>query len=385
MAKRPHVMLIIETSLVYGRAALRGISRYLVEHQPWSLYLDLRELMVDPPAWLDTWDGDGVISRSTTPAFAEKLRRLGKPCVDLTDIYGDQGLPHIWTNHVDVGRMAAAHLLERGFRQFAFCGFSGHDWSAKRREGFRAALADVSCTCSIFESPWEATRTHSWEEQQHRIGAWLQSFPKPIGVMACNDMRGQHVLDACRRQELAVPEEAAVIGVDDDELVCGLCDPPLSSVKLNPERVGFEAAAMLDQLMRGKKLTEKKLLVSPLGVVPRQSTDVLAIDDSQVAAAVRIIRQRACDGITVDDVLQQVPMSRSVLERRFRRYLKRSPQEEIRSVQLKRIKQLLAETDLPLEKIATLTGFTHPGVHECSIQARNRGNAGAVSESGVAP
>lgn len=358
MPQHLHVLLIVETSLEYGRSVLRGISDYVLAHRPWSMYLDLRELMIDPPQWLDRWNGDGIISRSTTPELAETLLRKKIPTVDLTDIYGDLGLPHIWTDNLEVGRLAAGHLLERGFRHFAYCGFSGHDWARQRLTGFREALHAAHSAAEVLESPWSGNR--DWEDQQREITDWLRELPKPLGVFACNDMRGQHVLDACRRLELSVPEEVAVIGVDNDELICAMCDPPLSSVVPNPRKIGYEAAAMLDRLMQGAPPHPYEQIVPPLGVATRQSTDVLAIDDPQVASAVVYIRQHACEGITVDDVLKRVPLTRSVLERRFRKYVKRSPQAEIRNVQIKRIKQLLMETDLPLERIAELTGFQHP-------------------------
>jgi LacI family transcriptional regulator len=352
------VLLIVETSLAYGRQLLRGIGRYAVARESWSLYVDLRELMATPQ-WLDSWRGDGIICRATTPELAAQLKRKRLPTVDLADVHGDLGLPHIWTDNATVGRLAATHLLERGFRQFGFCGFLGHDWARRRREGFTAALQESGCSADILELPWETTRKHSWEQQQQEIAAWLARLPKPVGVLAANDMRGQHVLDACRRHGLAVPEEVAVIGVDNDELLCQLCDPPLSSVAPNPERIGYDAAALLDRLMQGEKPTEREWLIPPLGVVTRQSSDVLAIDDPLVSAAVRLIRERACARLSVDDVLKAVPLSRSVLERRFRKYLQRSPQEEIRWVQLKRVKQLLAETDLALANIADLAGYDH--------------------------
>lgn len=359
MNRPRQVMLIVETSLAYGREVLRGISQYVISHQPWSLYLDLRELIVEPPAWLETWKGDGLICRALTPKLARLMRRRRIPTVDLTDVSGPLGLPRISTDHLAVGQLAAVHLLERGFRNFACCGFSGHQWSRLRREGLVAALAASGFNCEVFESPWGTTREDSWEKQQREIAAWLQQLPKPLGVLATNDMRGQHVLDACRRRGLAVPEEVAVVGVDNDELLCNMCDPPLTSVVPNAERIGYEAAALLDRLMQGETPPADVRLIEPLGVVTRQSTDVLAIDDALVAAAVRHIRQHACQGLTVDDVLQKVPLSRSILERRFRQYLKRSPQEEIRHVQIKRVRQLLAETDLALDQIAELAGYEH--------------------------
>ncbi len=357
---RRRVLLMIETSLVYGREALRGINRYVVEHEPWSVYLDQRELTAAPPEWFSRWDGDGVISRWTNTDLASTLARRQIPAVDLTDIYGGFGLPHVWANHAAVSELAARHLIERGFRHFAFCGFDNQDWSERRQSGFVESLPVPRPQVSIYNSDWDSTRGPTWDQQQAALGAWLQGLPKPVGVMACNDMRGLQVLDACRRCNLAVPEEVAVIGVDNDELLCQLADPPLSSVVPNPLRVGYEAAALLDTLMRGETPVSTEIIVDPVGIVTRQSTDVLAIPDPQVAAAVRYIREHACDGISVADVLRHINATRSVLERSFRRYLNRSPQNEIRGVQLKRVKQLLAETDLALPQIAERAGFEHP-------------------------
>jgi LacI family transcriptional regulator len=360
MARRPHVALIVETSIVYGRQILRGITRYLRAHQPWSVFLEQRELFASPPKWLKDWRGDGIICRPTNHLIAERLGKARVPVVDLGDVREGVGLPRIASDDGAIGRLAADHLLERGFRQFAFCGFTSQRWSEDRREGFTAAVKAAGFACAVYESSWGGPRAHPWEQEQEAIGRWLRAVPRPVGVMACNDMRGQHVLDACQRIQQSVPEEVAVIGVDDDALLCELCDPPLSSVVPNPERIGYEAAALLDRLMAGGKPPPHNCLIEPLGVTTRHSTDVLAIDDAHVAAAVRFIREQACQGATVRDVLAHVPLSRTILERRFRQHLGRSPQAEINAVQLKRVKQLLAETDLTLERIAELAGYRHP-------------------------
>lgn len=360
MPRRLHVALMVETSLVYGRHLLRGIIRYLRSHEPWSVFFELRELGAAPPDWLKDWRGDGIICRPTNPALAALFRRKKIPVVNLNDVHSDLGLPLIESDQAAIGRLAAEHLLERGFRQFGFCGFTGHEWARKRGAGFRARLTEAGLACAVYESPWGGPAAHPWEQEQAAIGQWLRALPRPAGVLACNDMRGQHVLDACQRVGLGVPEDVAVIGVDDDVLLCELCDPPLSSVVPNPERVGYEAAALLDQLMAGEKPPRADRVIEPLGVTARQSTDVLAIDDVHVAAALRYIREHACHGATVPEVLAQVPLSRTILERRFRKYLGRSPQAEIRAVQLKRVRQLLAETELRLERIAELAGFEHP-------------------------
>jgi LacI family transcriptional regulator len=288
------------------------------------------------------------------------LAKAGIPVVDLSDIHPSFGVPRIESDHHAMGMAGADHLLERGFAQFAFCGFDDQAWSIRRREGFLARLSERDYACNVWESPWPERQSHPWEREQTAIAKWLSSLPRPVGLMACNDMRGQHVLDACQRVDLSVPEEAAVIGVDDDAVLCNLCHPPLSSIVPNAERVGYEAAALLDAMMNGQSPPAEPMLVPPVGVTTRQSSDVLAIDDRTVAAALRFIRERACAGCSMKDLLRHIPMSRSLLERRFRQHLGRSPQAEIRAVQLKRVRQLLAESDLSLDQIAPLAGYAHP-------------------------
>lgn len=356
---RPNVLLIVETAMAFGRGVLEGISRYLTENPKWSVQLDLRELLVTPPAWLRRWDGDGIITRSTTPEMADIILKWGIPTVNLTDIYGDQGIPAIWNDHRAIGQMAAEHLIQRGLKNFAFCGFSDHHWSTERREGFSRTIAAHGGHVLGHASDWSQARRSGWEKQQSKIVEWLVGLPKPIGIMACNDFRGQHVLEGCRAARIPVPEDVAVIGVDNDQVICDFCQPPLTSVIPAAERIGFEAAKMLDRLMIGEKLDQRKILVPPLGVTARQSTDVMAIEDAEVVQALKIIRERACLGLNVADVLKEVPIARSSLERRFRKSVGRSPQAEIRDTQMNRARQLLCETDLSLAQVAALTGFKH--------------------------
>ncbi|BDI32799.1 XylR family transcriptional regulator [Capsulimonas corticalis] len=360
MKSRPNVALIVETSVVYGRQILHGISRYMRARGGWSVFLDERELLAPPPDWLLDWDGDGVICRPTTPALAERLRARGLAVVDLNDRYGNLGAPRIRSDMRAIGRMAAEHLLERGFRHIAFCGFRGEVWSQERFLGVEAAVLGRGELHESFESPFEGLREHRWQEERDKIAEWLRGLPRPLGVVACNDVRGHHVLDACRVLGLAAPEEVAVIGVDNAETFCDLCDPPLSSVVPDAERVGFEAAALLDRLMAGDAPPDEDRLLSPIGVVTRQSTDIMAVDDPAIARAIHFIRREACSGIGVDDVLAALPVSRSALERGFRRHLGHSPHEEIRRVRLKRVQQLLRETDWPLERIAEAAGYEYP-------------------------
>lgn len=364
MYRRPHVALLIGTLYIdsYEQRILRGINRYLRSRPPWLIYVDLYRQLRDPsPRWLIGWHGDGIIYRSVNPHFAERLHELKVPLVNLSDLQTNADLPLLRSDDHAIGRLAAEHLLERGFRRFTFCGYRDTAWSRMRQEGFAAALKPHGEWCGVYESSWDGPRSHQRGEHEYEaIGRWLSRLPRPLGVLACNDARGYQVLETCQRINADVPDEIAVLGVDDDELLCSVCRPPLSSVRPDPERIGYEAAALLDRLMAGAKPPQHEILIEPIGVTPRQSSDALALDDPNLAAALRCIRDHACEGITVPEVLKQVPLRRIELERRFRRLLGYSPQAEIRSVQLKRVKQLLAETDLSLAQIARMAGYKHP-------------------------
>ena len=356
-----HVALIIETSSNYGRDLLAGIVRYMRMHDRWSVFLEQRDLFKQPPRWLNKWQGDGIISRATTPRLLDAISDTGVPFVELTDRKGDVEFSQIRSDDAAIGKMGAEHLLERGFKRFGYCGYKGEAWSKRREESFVKTIDQRSSgSCSLYNSTWQGRGARNWEDEQRCIIEWLQTLTPPFAVMACNDIRGRQIIDACSELDLAVPEQVVVVGVDDDELLCRMCSPPLSSVIPNAQAVGFRAAEVLASLMDGKSPASEVQLIEPLGVATRQSTDVVAIDDHDIAAALRYIREYACRGITVAEVVRDNSVSRSTLERQVRKYLGRTPQEEIRFVQIKRARELLISTDLSAEQIAPLCGFEHP-------------------------
>jgi LacI family transcriptional regulator len=357
----PHVACIVETSMAFGRGILSGVARYVRLNGPWTVYIEQRSLVDPSPPWLKSWDGNGVISR-LAPRETRLLRAAGIHTVDLNDQGPGRCRPHIKSDHRAEGVLAAEHLLERGFTSFAFFGYPQFAWSRDCRAGFTATLHTAGHSCNRYRRTQRVSLGHqqpSWELEVEGVARWIRSLPKPLGLMACNDFRGIQALDACRRAGIAVPEEVAVIGVDDEELVCQLAYPPLSSVVPNAPSIGYEAAALLDRLMRGEPEPTASLSIAPVGITTRLSTDVTAIADPDVAAAMRFIREHASEGIGVADVLSRVPVSRSVLQRRFRGLLGRSIHGVIARVRLERVKQLLVETDLPLSVIAKRTGFSH--------------------------
>jgi LacI family transcriptional regulator len=355
--KRRKVALLIETSNAYARGLLQGVVRYIREHSPWSFYIPEQGRGDIPPSWLANWQGDGIIARIENVAIARSVAASGLPAVDVSAARLLPFLPWVETDDQAISRLAAEHLLDRGFKHFGFCGDARFNWSNWRADHFEKAIQQARRQCHHYRS--SISPLAPLEEQVSDIARWLRKLPKPVAVMACYDIRGQQVLDACRSAGLAVPDEVAVIGVDNDALLCDLSSPPLSSVIPNTQRTGYEAAALLDQMMSGKSLPPGPHLVGPLGVATRQSTDVLAIADRHIAQAARYIREHACEHINIEAVLKVVPLSRRKFETRFKKLLGHTPHEEITRVRMNRVKELLTETELTLAEIAERTGFEH--------------------------
>ena len=358
--KRRQVALLIETSNAYARGLLHGIHAYVREHHRWVIYFPEQGRGDAPPQSLQQWRGQGIIARIENPRIARAVRAKRLPTVDVSAARLLPKLPCVETDNLAIARLALEHLRQRGFRNLAFCGDNRFQWSRERGAALDRLAAEADCTLSMYPpaNHQNVLRAVGPQEDKQLI-AWLRQLPKPCGLMACYDIRGWQVLELCRQIGVAVPDEIAVVGVDDDELLCNLSEPPLSSVQLNSRQTGYEAAALLDQMMAGHAVAGGIRRVPPLGVVTRQSSDVLANSDSEVSQALRFIREHACEGIKVEAILRAIPVSRRVLESRFKKLLGHSPHDEILRVQLQRVKQLLAETDLPLRVISERAGFKH--------------------------
>jgi LacI family transcriptional regulator len=359
MSQRPRVALWIDMSNLHGRRILEGVTRYLRSHRAWTIILDQRGLDRELPGWFGDRRVDGVISRWGGPGVSRMLRELGTAVVDVSSRHPPSGFPRITTDDHAVVRMAAEHLLERCFPSFAFYGLKDDFWSTCRRDGFIETVARAKKPVQVFEIPSRGRHHPPGEREMVRLGRWLESLPKPAGVMVCKDLHGPYIVDACQRSGLRIPEEVAVIGADDDTLLCEMTDPPLSSVICNPGQIGFEAASLLDHLMEGGEVAFETTVIPPVGVATRLSSDVLAVDDTRVIDAVRYIHAHACHGIKLGDVLGHVSTSRTTLDRQFRKHLHRTPQADIRAVRLRRAKQLLSETGHSIHRIAGLVGFEH--------------------------
>jgi LacI family transcriptional regulator len=358
----PKVALLIETSRGYGRSLMRGIVRYARLHGPWRFYITPGDFAQALPQ-MHQWGGTGIIARIETAEIARAILATKLPTIAL-DV--SQNVPikpaqiatfsEVASDSQAAARLAAEHLLERGFRHYAYVGEPDRLWSHYREEGFRERLREAGFEPIVY--PWpRAKRDRHWEREQSIMASWMAALPKPVGVMACNDDRGRQVLDACRVGGVSVPLEAAIVGVDNDVLLCELADPPLSSVVLNAETGGYRAAALLDKMMAGKVRRPKRLLVEPTHVVERRSTQASAVDDPDVAAALDFIHHHAGEPIGVEDIVQRLQMSRRALELKFRDVTGRTPHDELQRVRLSRAQRLLLETDLPIPKVAVSAGY----------------------------
>jgi len=292
----------------------------------------------------------------------EKLIATGRPVVNVSSRRFDLPFAQVIPDNAAAGRVAAAHLLERGYTSFAFCGLAGHGYSAERHAGFAAAVRDAGHPLAEYHADPGLERDWTWQREQADLTRWLRSLPLPAAVAACTDVRARQISEAAQHIGLAVPDQLAMIGFDDDEMVCEMANPPLSSVEMDYERVGYEAAALLDRLMQGEQAPAKPIRVPPGSVNTRASTDILAIDDPLVAAALRFIWHHAHQPIQAAQVVAHVPASRRVIERRFKQIVGRTLHEEIQRVHIEKAKQLLTQTTLPAYEVATRAGF-HDAKH----------------------
>ncbi|MEZ6072454.1 MAG: DNA-binding transcriptional regulator [Pirellulales bacterium] len=357
MRRRRSVALLVETSNAYARGLMDGVIAYQREHELWSIYMGEQERGARPPVWLRNWKGDGIIARIETQAIASAVHRAGVPAVDVSAARRLPTLPWVETDDREIARLTVRHLVERGFQTLAFCGEKSFNWSLLRERHFVEFATAAGCECHVFSGRDRTAKGYSWARERRRLATWVRQLPKPVGVMVCYDFKGQQLLDVCREMDVAVPEQLAVVGVDNDARLCRLCTPPLSSVIPDTHRTGYLAAQLLDRMMQGQEVSSDGVLIPPLGIAERQSSDAYAVEDEDVVAALRYIRDHACDGITVADVLRAVPLSRRVLEYRFQKLVSRTPHEEIVRIRMQRICRLLQKTDLSLAAIAQRTGY----------------------------
>lgn len=362
------VAVILDAARPYDRLIIGGVAHYAREHGGWSLYVEEDPLQKLPD--LKRWHGHGIISNFDDRRVAAAMHDLPIPVVGVGGGYGwyepSSGIPYIYTDNAAIGRLGAEHLLACGFETLAFYGYprtATSGWSHERAEAFSTAAAVAKRPCHLFTGRHADARR--WQDLQAELQAWIATLPKPLGLMACNDVRARHVLEACRSLGLRVPHDVAVLGVDNDEMICDLTSPPLSSVDQSARRIGYEAAAALDRLMRGETRARRSrpasppepVVIPPIGVIARASTDTTATRDEAVLLTLQHLRQSPWRRPDVAAIAAEACVSRSTLENRFRMVMGRSIHEEFVRLRLSALRRLITDTDLPLKAVAVRAGF----------------------------
>ncbi len=364
------VAVLVETDDSWGRSVIEGVADFAEKHGRWLLVIEPRDRQ-RRLALPDGWHGHGVIARLGNRWLADHLRSSGLPVVDTdTVMIRETWACRVVTDDQERARLALNHLRDRGFERFAYFAPPSWRYSDVRGIAFQQAVEAEGYPCAVYRPGYRRGRKIGWSEQHRRVCEWLASLARPVAVFTVDAHRGRELAEICHTTGIRVPDEVAILAGDTDELMCHVASPPLSSVQLASQRIGYEAAALLDRMMRSALLPASIPRIKPLGVIARQSTDILSINDENVVRALRFIRSHASQGIAVEDVLREVPMSRRGLEIQFQKCLGRSPAEEIRRVRLEKGKQLLTQSEMSITEVARACGFSN--ATRLGVAFRNR-------------
>lgn len=346
----------MDASTGYGRDVMRGVMRYANLQRSWLIYEEIRRMQVDGQDWPQC---DGAIIAGVGVEGLEKIRRRSRFVVHCSGSGNPKLTPVVSLDDVAVGEMAAEHLIDCRLEHFAYYRRSLSPLSLNRELGFKTALATKGKQYTMFSRDWSNTSDPGKAYWLH-LARWLRELPKPVGIFAVDDPAASDLAATCFKAGIGVPDQVAILGVNDDKLLCESAWPPLSSVEGDFQRIGYLAAQILDRLLKGEKLkaSERLIRLAPLGIRRRLSTDILAVDDPNLAEAMQYIREHACDPCTVADLLREVPVGRRWLERQFMNKLGRTPHDEILRVQMETARRLLLQTGLGLSDIAARCGFS---------------------------
>ncbi|MCA9233950.1 MAG: DNA-binding transcriptional regulator [Planctomycetales bacterium] len=360
-APRKKVALLIDTATSWGAGLIEGIAEFAAQRGDWQLFLGPRgkyERMTLP----EHWTGDGVIARVTYESLATQLAERGVPAVNVSWYrFGAGRLARCTCDETSIAELGARYFIDRGFRQFAYCGSSIRaNYVDRFGEAFTQSLARHGFACFNYAPPCAPDGFLPSAGDLDRLIEWLRELPKPCGLLAFDSLQARQITDACQLARIDVPREIAVLGGEHDHLSCTISKPELSSIDHGPQRVGREAGALLQRIFDGQCPATETVLLSATRVITRQSTDTIAVDDDLLALAAQFIKENSHRRIQVGDLLRAVPISRRALEKGFRKRLGRSPAEEIRRVRVDHAVQLLCDTAWPMPKIASTVGFERP-------------------------
>lgn len=359
MGQIRRIALLMGQDAGFHRQVLLGVRAYAIHQENWLFHNTPLEPSALRP--LREWSPHGIIAHLSDKKMARAVLRLRKPVVDTACALPDLQTPSVDVDHASVGQLAAEYLLQRKYRHFGFFGSGSVHYTQIRESSFRKALAKAGCELSVCHMEYmpRLAAGVSWRNVEGQVRRWLKQLPKPVAVLADHDSAGRDLADMCQQLGLRVPDEVAILGVDDDELECQLASPPLSSVAIPGQRVGYEAARLLDEMLSGRSVSRKPLLLPPRCVVSRQSTSMLAIDDLVVAAALRYIANHVAEPLRVGAIASELAVPRRALERKFRLLLGSSVLAEIHRARVEKAKEMLATSDLKMSQIARRLGFSN--------------------------
>lgn len=352
---RRRVALLVETSLGSGREILRGIGRYARQAGNWQLFHAAGGLADAIPDWMKDWKGDAVIARIQNPETLAQLSKLDIPVIDVLGVCENQ-FPLIHVDDHAIGALVGNYFIERNFHHFGFYGISGENWSDRRCASFREACASGK---TFHELSIPRRPKGEAPERFQQVQEWVRGLPKPTAIMVCSDQRGLELLEACLSEDIAVPEEIAVVGVDNDAALCEISDPPLSSVRGGHYNVGMEAARTADLILSGQGLLSRTVYIPPNELVERESSATRAIPDPIVARGVSFIRQNLASPITNDLIARSCGISRTLFQKRFRETMDQSIREFILERRVERALVLIRSSNITLAEVAERSGFKH--------------------------
>ena len=351
------LLFITDFTEQFAFRLLRGIQRYSQDSgEHWvvcrmpSHYLR-QQGMEDVVAWAVQWRADVVIGQFEPGDPVELFREKGMVVMAQDYIRPFAGIPNITADYEKMGRMAADRFIARGFKDFAFFGNNGMCWSDRRQKGFKDRLEEAGFAGHIFI--YDRQRIENlWYYNQSLLSGWLASLPKPVGIMTCDDNQGSILLEACSVLGLRVPFDVAVIGVDNDPILCNMSEPALSSIDVDIERGGYEAAVMAQRMAADTSFAGEDIVLQPMSVVSRMSSNVFATKDTAIHAALQYINANIDHKILVTDVLDHVPLSRRLLEQRFLKETGSTIYQYITKLRMDRFAQLLLQSKDSISEVA---------------------------------
>ncbi len=379
-----HIALLVPAGGGYSRGICRGVATYALEREDLLIFPYERAEFMKLPSWLKKGHIDGIIGFITNQDLGKQIKSLGVPVVDVQGEGNCPDSPVIDTDPGIVAQLAADFFIQAGFINFAFCGYPGIFFSDRRSQAFTRIFAARSQEVCVYQPPPKVSASINLQFREMRgleyepaLASWLTQLPKPVAILACNDTRGQQIITACRDLGVAMPSEVSVIGVDNDDILCRLCRPTLTSIAPDTEGIGLVAAEMLIRILDGEPVEPRLYYHPPLRVFERQSTDITTAENPLVVAASRIIRDRACHGISVEQVCELAGCSRSTLDNLFKKHLGRPVAGEVLRVRLNRGMRLLENTNLSIEEVGRQCGFSS-ATYFCRFFKRETGSTPAL-------